>query len=339
MKLRPLTTEMKARIIGMHEAGLSGAKIGRELGIVRQTISDVLKRFRLRGTVVSPKPPGRQPKLNFRDKRQLAWILVAYRRVPLAAIADSMRVKVCTRTVRKYIRSIGYSSRIAAKKPFLKDAHKVQRLAFARAHLHWTEDDWKNVIWTDESSFETGKHSRLIRVWRQAYERYSMDCLVPTFKSGRISVMVWGGFSGYDKSPIVIIPSDRRSAVDFVDIVYEGTLFGFYFLHDHPDNLFLMEDSAPVHRSRLPQLWKEAHHMKCLNWLPNSPDLNPIENLWRIIKDHVQNQTRPRNREEMAAAIEKAWEEVSRHTLDVLISTMPHRMRVVIHAKGGSTRW
>jgi hypothetical protein len=250
-----------------------------------------------------------------------------------------MKVKVCTCTIRKYIWSIGCSSRVAAKKPFLKDAHKVQRLAFARAHLHWTEDDWKNVIWTDESSFETGKHSRLIRVWRQAYERYSMDCLVPTFKSGRISVMVWGGFSGYDKSPIVIIPSDRRSAVDFVDIVYEGTLFGFYFLHDHPDNLFLMEDSAPVHRSRLPQLWKEAHHMKCLNWLPNSPDLNPIENLWRIIKDHVQNQTRPRNREEMAAAIEKAWEEVSRHTLDVLISTMPHRMRVVIHAKGGSTRW
>ena len=41
----------------------------------------------------------------------------------------------------------------------------------------------------------------------------------------------------------------------------------------------------------------------------------------------------------MGVAIQRAWKEVSRYTLDVLISTMPHRMRTIILARGGSTRW
>jgi hypothetical protein len=64
-----------------------------------------------------------------------------------------------------------------------------------------------------------------------------------------VFVMVWGGFSGYDKSPIVIIPADRKVAIDFVDIVYEGTFSSFYFLHDHLDDLFFMEDGAPVYHN------------------------------------------------------------------------------------------
>jgi IS30 family transposase len=42
MKLRNLTTEEKGRIVGLHEAGISGAQIGRQLGIARQTISALL---------------------------------------------------------------------------------------------------------------------------------------------------------------------------------------------------------------------------------------------------------------------------------------------------------
>jgi hypothetical protein len=50
---------MKAQIIGIHEAELLGTKIGWELDIARQTIYNVLNRFRLQGTVVSPKPPNK----------------------------------------------------------------------------------------------------------------------------------------------------------------------------------------------------------------------------------------------------------------------------------------
>ena len=50
-------------------------------------------------------------------------------------------------------------------------------------------------------------------------------------------------------------------------------------MHDQLDQLTLMEDRAPIHRSRYPNHWREAHGMKKMNWPPNSPDLNSIENL------------------------------------------------------------
>ena len=71
--------------------------------------------------------------------------------------------------------------------------------------------------------------------------------------------MVWGAFTGYEKSPLVIILVDERSAVDFVNLIYEGTLSGFYFMHDQPHELTLMEDGAPVHRSRYLEHWREVH--------------------------------------------------------------------------------
>ena len=74
-------------------------------------------------------------------------------------------------------------------------------------------------------------------MWRRAREAYLSSCLTPTFKSGRSSVMVWGAFSGFDKSHVVIMPEHERAAFHFVENVYEGFLSGFYFMHDNPKKL------------------------------------------------------------------------------------------------------
>ena len=70
-----------------------------------------------------------------------------------------MTPSVCMLTLCKGIYKLGVNNCIAVKKPFLSDMHKAKRLAFAKEHLHSTIDDWNNVIWIDESSFEVGKQS------------------------------------------------------------------------------------------------------------------------------------------------------------------------------------
>ena len=242
-------------------------------------------------------------------------------------------------TIRTYIRRLGFGNQIARRKPYLTIDHRAKRLAFARKHRHWTEEDWKNVIWTDESSFELGKTSRQIRVWRKVHEAYESKCLAPTFKSGRSSVMIWGAFTGFDKSPLVIMPEGERTATDFVHNVYDGTLSAFYFMHDHPHDLTLMEDGAPIHRSKFTQQWRMAYGIKKLDWPPNSPDLNPIENLWKLVKNLLRHHNRPRNKQEMVQTIEAVWNEVSMDQLQKLIASMPRQMEAVISAKGGSTKW
>lgn len=338
MKYQILSTEEKSRIVGMHEGGMKCKDIGEELNVPCSTISTILTNWKVRGSVESLKSQcGRHRKISERGVRILVRSVLGDRRQPLSEISSYLNV--CRNTTRTYLREMDFRSCIAPKKPYLSNKHKADRLAFARAHASWDFEDWCKVIWSDESSFELGKNSRQIRVWRKSHEKHARDCIAPSFKSGRTSVMVWGAFSGFDKSPLVPIPSNMRTASDFVNLVYEGTFSGFYFMHDDREQMILMEDGAPVHRSLLPLQWREAHGVKKLNWPANSPDLNPIENVWKIVKDLLRHHGRPRNKEEMVQTIQSVWDTIPLEQLHTFIGSMPDRMQAVILAQGGSTRW
>ena len=123
--------------------------------------------------------------------------------------------------------------------------------------------------------------------------------------------MVWGAFTGYDKSLIVIMPEGEITATDFVRTVYEGTLSSFHFIHENPQQLILMEDGAPVHCGNFPKQWREAHGIPKLNWPANSPDLNPIENLWKTLKYLLRHHNQLKNTEEIIHIIKAVWDEVS----------------------------
>ena len=58
-----------------------------------------------------------------------------------------------------------------------------------------------------------------------------------------------------------------------------------------------------------------------------------------VLKDTIQKEELPQNKEELVNTIQRAWEEVSLEMIEVLLASMPHRMKAVIKANGGSTRW
>ena len=57
-----------------------------------------------------------------------------------------------------------------------------------------------------------------------------------------------------------------------------------------------MEDDSHIHQNKLLKNWRQVHGMKKLDWPPNSPDLNPIENPWNIIKDLILHHNMPKNK-------------------------------------------
>ena len=79
--------------------------------------------------------------------------------------------------------------------------------------------------------------------------------------------------------------------------------------------------------------------MQKLCWPPNSPDLNPIENLWKLVKDLLQKHKKSKNQQEMAATIQAVWDEVPLEHIQDVIANMPSRKQAIISTRGGSTKW
>ena len=219
MKTHCLTIEEQSRIVGLHKAGVKGVKIVAKLGHPKTTVNTVLKRFERHGTFEGQKSTGRPQKLLERSIRIVTRALatnhsqtledITNRKQILEDITNCSGFGVSTSTIRIALHNVGFHNRVAAKKPFLNDAHRSRRLQFAKHHQKWTCEDWKKIIWTDELTFEVGKNLRQIKVWRKSDERYKSDCLTPTFKSGRTSVMIWGAFIATHKLPLIAMPPGR----------------------------------------------------------------------------------------------------------------------------------
>ena len=100
-------------------------------------------------------------------------------------------------------------------------------------------------------------------------------------------------------------------------------------------SLIFMHDGAPCLWSKIVKQFLTENHIKILDWLGNSPNLNPIENLWSKMKNLV-SQKQPGSSSELVKVIKEMWvKEISGKHFESLIYSMPHRLQAVIDAHGG----
>ena len=98
----------------------------------------------------------------------------------------------------------------------------------------------------------------------------------------------------------------------------------------------VMEDNAPVYKNVCISVRLELG-MRCHQHCPNSPDLNPIENIWEHIKHRIATEYRHiTSVKEMKHVVICLWSDFGDHRWDHLIENMPSRIQAVIKAKGGS---
>ena len=100
-----------------------------------------------------------------------------------------------------------------------------------------------------------------------------------------------------------------------------------------------MDDNAPSHRARLVSDMKEESNVQFLVWWPpHSPDLNPIENLWGILKERVRHRNPQSRRQLWEMAVEK-WENIPFETINSIVDSMPERFRLVLRHRGNSIKY
>ena len=90
-----------------------------------------------------------------------------------------------------------------------------------------------------------------------------------------------------------------------------------------------------------PGSWLITHSSKmCFSdWPAQSLDLNPIENLWHIIKRQVAKRPVARSVVELKQQIQEEWSAIPQDTIQTLVDSMPNRIAEVISACGGHTHY
>lgn len=111
-----------------------------------------------------------------------------------------------------------------------------------------------------------------------------------------------------------------------------------YCFENMPLNWIFMHDNDPKHTAKVVKNWLSDEKIPVLDWPAQSPDLNPIENLWNDVKVKV-GQQKCKNSDDLWKAIKEAWDSIPLDKCRKLIESLPRRCEAVKRNKGYSTKY
>lgn len=329
-------TSVKNNVIKEFQGGMSQKNICEKFCMPRSTVSYVINKFKNTKTVETIHRGGR-PKCT--TTREDARIVREFRKDPYKSasrVIESLNLKLSLRTVQRRAVAGGLKSYRAAKKPFISQKNRKARLKFAREHLTWTVEQWNSVLFSDESKFNFVDSDGMKRVRRPANNRLNPQYCTGTVKHGGGHVMVWGCFSGESLGPLHKINGimDKN--------MYKNILQEIMLPHANekmPTPWIFQHDNDPKHTSKLVKSYLEQEGVTVLPWPAQSPDLNPIENLWEIVNKKVNREAVHRDPTKLYQAINDAWSDIPMSTVESLISSMPRRCAAVLKNSGYATKY
>ncbi len=221
-----------------------------------------------------------------------------------------------------------------ATKPLLNQRQRQKHLTWAVEKEIWTVAQWSKVLFSDESKFCISFGNKGPKVWRKSGEAQNPCCLKSSVKFPQ-SVMIWAAMSSAGVGPLCFLKSTVNAAI-YQEILEHFMLPSADKLYGDADFIF-QQDLAPAHTAKGTKSWFNDHGVTVLDWPANSPDLNPIENLWGIVKRKMRD-TRPNNADELKVTVKETWASIPPQQCHKLITSMPRRIEAVIKAKGAPTK-
>jgi transposase len=332
-----LPKDTDKRIQELAEKGWSLRQIAEKLNISKATASRVCsKQLPLRKKSVG----GRPQKLSPSDKRYCVRTVCRDPKATSKKVAKSLHaefgINVTPQTVRRALREQGMGAVEKTKKPMLTRKQIKNRLTFAKAHQFWTKDDWRRVVYTDESKINRFNSDGRLWAWIRDSAELQPRQVKMNVKHGGGCIMVWGCILAHGPGYLCQIEGTMDQHV-YKEILSTHLLQSLEYYRINPKKIILQQDNDPKHTAKSVQEWLADQPFKVLSWPSQSPDLNPIEHIWALVKRRLcEYESAPTGLLDLWERVEQVWDKLTKEDCLKVIDSMPDRIQAVLSAEG---RW
>lgn len=333
-----LSKEVREQIVQYSKDGLSQRAIKKLVGTTTQSVNRTIKRYREDGTVADRPRENSKARLTTDEEDRL--IIAAVVDEPFLTakeIRKELGLKVSPRVILLRLREAGLTCFSGNPRRVLNTRLKEIRLAFANEHAHWTAEQWRKVVFTNECTMSL-KWDPNRRAWRVVHSWNDPASIQQLTTSGHTCINVHATLTHEGLGPLVRITGSAtpEKVIDIID----NTLVPYLVTGPFRDgDYILQQDTTRAYTSKEVQDHLEWLRISKIDWPPKSEDLNPIKSVWEILRKRIcRKRVSEASSDKLWHLIKKEWD-VLRKTPNLVrgyYTSLPNSIADVVRLKGGA---
>ena len=305
-----LSTYEKQRIVFYHQNGLAPSQILSALKVenivtTRQTIARFIRRFINTRSIFHKKGSGRPSKIT---NRVLELVERRMREddettaVQVHTLLTSCGISISLPTILRSHAELGWTFRGSKYCLLIRHVNHEKRFQFVyNNYLEHLNNGLENVIWSDETTVQLESHRR------HSYRKRGEQPTLKPRPKHPIKVHVWAGISRRGTTPVVIFEGIMNAEL-YVDILRSSLLP--FIRTTYPNSHRFMQDNDPKHTSATARRFFDQEGINWWRTPPESPDANPMENLWHELKEYIRREIKSTRKAELISGIKEFWDTV-----------------------------
>ena len=189
------------------------------------------------------------------------------------------------------------------------------------------------LFFTDEKTFQLGSHKH--KSWQDPNDR-----VIEEVKRHPPKIHVWGGIGLHFKTKLYFFDKNLNSTLFCKILKARLPPAESFDLPPHGSNKWvLVQDNDPKHKSAQSQkILDILAPDRIKDWPSNSPDINPIEDVWSMMDYELQLKP-PKNIRTLKSTLRKAWAELDVSKVTASIQSLPKRLNECIQLEGQRTSY
>lgn len=343
--MRSIQESQRNKIISMLNSGSTIRQVADQVSVSTATVSRVGKRHCLDR---EKRKGGRPEVLTGADKRYCVRLVTKGRVDSPAKVKKQLEIDhsktVSVDTIKRALKGSGLGAIPKPSKPLLNARNVKKRLEWCKAHRHWTLEDWKRVVWSDETKINRFNSDGRVWAWVRDGTHLQPQHVKMSVKHGGGSIMLWSAITYAGTGWLCKIDGnmDKHLYKNILEDEQNETInYLCRELKLKRSQIVFQHDNDPKHTSKLVKAYLQSQDYQVMDWPPQSPDLNPIENMWRLLKIRLNEYETPVNgMQELYERVTEVWYDViTKEECQKVIESMPKRIEQCIKAKGYWTKY